>query len=322
LNDGDSAAVLAMMRVTNCKIVLLIAIAAASASVHAQPADSVAVAPATDSAPAAAVPAMADTATVTTRFGWKLAAMAGLNFSSTAVSGNWAGGEANNWAISGFVDGTAEHGFPMFVWAGRFNAEYGQTKYGSSPAVKGADLIHSDSDLRWMVLQRFNPYADLTFDSQFDAFLKPTTLSQSAGMNFVLSDRERAKLSTKAGLALKEVFDPGHLLRAPSSLQVVQDTAADDGSRVYFGLTSITDATATLGGSVKLTSQLRLFAPVSFDGGDLRWDTALYVKIAKYLTLKAGYLALFTYDRDYPARWPRDVRTRFTTGLGASWALF
>ena len=298
----------------------------------AQPADSTAIAPAPESAAArpdstvvpaaAAVPATTDTATATTKFDWKLAAMAGLNFSSTAVSGNWTGGEANNWAVSGFVDGTAERSFPMFVWAGRFNAEYGQTRQGSQPAVKGADLIHSDSDLRWLVLQRFNPYADLTFDSQFDVFLKPTTLSQSVGMNFVLSDRDRAKLSTKAGLALKEVFDPGRLLRSPLSLQVVQDSAADDGSRVYLGLTSITDGTASLGGSAKLTSQLRLFAPVSLDGGDLRWDTALYVKIAKYLTLKAGYLALFSYDRDYPARWPRDVRTRFTTGLGASWALF
>lgn len=314
------------MRATSYTIVVLSLALALPGLASAQPADSAAVVPAPDSGAvrfdSAAVPAPADTASGTTKFGWKLAGVAGLNFSSTAVSGNWSGGESNNWAISGFVDGTAEHGFPMFVWAGRFNAEYGQTRQGGNPAVKGADLIHSDSELRWLVLQRFNPYADLTFDSQFDAFLKPTILSQSAGMNFVLSGRERATLSTKAGLALREVLDPGHLLRSPSSLQLVQDTAADNGSRVYFGLTSITDGAFALGGSVKLGSQLRLFAPADFDGADLRWDTALYVRLAGYLTLKAGYLALFTYDRDYPARWPRDVRTRFTTGLGASWSLF
>jgi hypothetical protein len=103
---------------------------------------------------------------------------------------------------------------------------------------------------------------------------------------------------------------------------VVQDTAKDNGSRIYFGLASITDYGVSLGGSVKLISTLRLFAPVSLDGADLRWDSALYLKLSKYLTFKTGYLALFSYDHDYPARWPRDVRTRFTTGLGASWALF
>lgn len=296
------------LRVTNYKFVTLIAIVCLPAYARAQ-------------APDSTLPT-ADTAKVTTKLGWKLSAMAGLNFSSTAVSGNWTGAETNHWTVSAFVDGTAERSFPVFVWASRFNAEYGQTKYGSRSAVKGADLIHSDTDLRWLVLQRFNPYADLTFDSQFDVLLKPATLSQSAGMNYLLVDRDKSRLTTKAGIALKEILDPGHRLRSPLAVQVVQDTARDNGSRVYFGLTLITDYAASLGGSVKLASTLRLFAPVSFDGADLRWDSALYVKLSQYLTFKAGYLSLFTYDHDYPARWPRDLRTRFTTGLGASWALF
>jgi hypothetical protein len=312
------------MRATNYKIVILAAISCLSGYVLAQAPDSISVTSDSVVVPAvsATAPANADTATGTMKLGWKLSAMAGLNFSSTAVSSNWTGAEANNWTVSAFVDGTAERYFPVFVWSSRFNAEYGQAKYGSRPAVKGADLIHSDTDLRWLVLQRFNPYADLTFDSQFDALLNPATLSQSAGMNFVLADRDKSRLTTKAGIALKEILDPGHQLRSPLSVQVVQDTARDNRSRVYFGLTSITDFAVTLGGSVKLASTLRLFAPVSFDGADLRWDSALYLKLSHYLTIKAGYLALFSYDHDYPARWPRDLRTRFTTGLGASWSLF
>ncbi|MDI6738942.1 MAG: DUF3078 domain-containing protein [Candidatus Edwardsbacteria bacterium] len=303
-----SAMAVEPMRITNYKFVILISIVCLTGYLRAQPPDSALHA--------------ADTAGVTTKLGWKLSTVAGINFSSTAVSGNWTGAETNNWTVSAFVDGTAESGFPMFVWASRFNAEYGQAKYGSRPAVKGADLIHSDTDLRWLALQRFNPYADLTFDSQFDAFLKPATLSQSAGMSFVLVDRDKSRLTSKAGIALREVLNPGHLLRSPLSVQVVQDTARDNGSRVYFGLTSITDYAVSLGGSVKLTSTLRLFAPVSFDGADLRWESALYLKLSKYLTLKAGYLALLAYDRDYKPVWSRDLRTRFTTGLGASWALF
>lgn len=40
------------------------------------------------------------------------------------------------------------------------------------------------------------------------------------------------------------------------------------------------------------------------------------------LSAMAGLLALYDYDRDYSVSLRDGLRTRVTTGLGASWALF
>jgi hypothetical protein len=254
--------------------------------------------------------------------GWRITAMAGVNFSSTNVSGNWAGQERNAWTLSAFTDGTAQRLFRWFDWRSRFNAEYGQSRFGGSPAVETADLIHSDTYLGWRVLDRFNPYGDLTLDTQFDRFLRPVVLTQSLGMGAVIADRPGLSASTRAGLALKEIYDPALLLVQPAGQVTLVQPPDSSATRFKLGFTSVTLLEAKVGGAARLVSELRLFVPSSFDAADMRWDTALYVKLAKYLSFKTGCLALYSYDRDYPTEFPRDVRTRLTTGLGASWALF
>lgn len=270
-----------------------------------------------------ASPAPADSASGKPKlFGWKFSAAAGLNFSSTALSSNWTGAEQNNWGLSGFIDGTAERDFPMFVWKGKFNGEYGQTKSGSEPAVKSTDLLHTEAYLRWLLMESFNPYTDLTMDTQFDVLFKPVVLSQSLGMGLYLIQKPGHSLSTRAGLALKEIYDPYQILNRPLDLQVIQDSAGTDNTKLYFGSTSVTNYELSLSGTVKLVSELRVFMPADFAWADMRCDNALYVKLSKYLNLKLSYLALYNYNQDYPPVWPRDIRTKFTTGLGVSWALF
>jgi hypothetical protein len=268
-------------------------------------------------------PAPADSGSANKKlFGWKFSAAAGFNFSSTALSSNWTGQERNNWALSTFVDGTAEREFSMFVWKGKFNGEYGQTKSGSVPAVKSTDLVHTEAYLRWLMMERLNPYTDLTMDTQFDVLFKPVTLSQSLGIGVYLIQKPGQSLSTRAGLALKETYDPYQLLSRPLNVQIIQDTTGSENTRLYFGSTSVTNYELSLSGTVKLVSELRLFMPADFAWADMRCDNALYVKLSKYLNLKLSYLALYNYNHDYPTVWPRDIRTKFTTGLGISWAIF
>lgn len=254
--------------------------------------------------------------------GWRLSAMAGLNFSSTHVSNNWQGQEGNTYALSAFCDGTARRRFQWFDWNSRFNAEYGQSKFGQAPAVETADMIHSDTYLGWRVLQRFNPYGDLTLDTQFDVFLRPVVLTQSLGMGAILADRPNFTASVRAGVALKEIYDPSFVLTRPTGQFTVVQPSDSSAARFKLGLTSVAVMDRSLMASARLMSELRLFVPSSLDAADLRWDTAVYFKLSKYLSFKTGLLALYDYDRDYPVSLRDGLRTRLTTGLGASWALF
>jgi hypothetical protein len=262
-----------------------------------------------------------DTAGVKKAYGWKISAMTGLNFSSTSVSSNWAGSEQNTWGLTLFTDGTAERQFDKLGWKSRFNAEYGQTKSGQQ-ILKSSDLLHTDSYLRWKVLERFNPYVDLTFDSQFDQFLRPMVLSQSLGMSAYILNQPKQVLSTRAGLALKEVYDPADILSRPLNVVLLTSTSDSGSTRFYFGTASVTNYDLSAGQFVKFSSELRLFAPINFEGLDMRFDNSLYFKLSKYLTFKVGFLALYNYVKDYPVVWPRDIRTKTTTGLGLSWSLF
>lgn len=248
--------------------------------------------------------------------------MAGLNFSSTHVSSNWQGQEGNSYSLSAFTDGTAQRLFRWFDWRSRFNAEYGHSKFGGNPAVETVDRVHSDTYLGWRVLNRFNPYGDLTLDTQFDAFFRPMVLTQSLGMGVILADSPDFTASARAGVALKEIYDPEYILKRPAGTLTViqpQDSAA---TTVCLGFTSVASADMTLKGRARLMSEMRLFVPSDLDAADLRWDTALYLKLSRHLSFKTGLLAIYDYDRDYPVSLRDGLRTRLTTGLGASWSLF
>lgn len=254
--------------------------------------------------------------------GWRLSAMAGVNFTSTHVSQNWQGAEGNAYALSIFGDGTARRRYRWFDWNSRFNAEYGQSKFGQAQAVKTADLIHSDTYLGWRVLRYLNPYGDLTLDTQCDPLLRPVVLTQSLGVGTLLADRPDLTASIRAGLALKEIYDPSLVLSRPGG-QLTVISSPDSSSTVFkMGLTTVAAADGRLLASARLVSEMRLFVPASFGAASLRWDSALYLKISRYLSFKSSLLVLYDYDRDYPVSWRHGVRTRLTNGLGLSWALF
>jgi hypothetical protein len=254
--------------------------------------------------------------------GWRLTAIAGLNFSSTHVSQNWQGTEDNAYALSVFCDGTARRRFQWFDWNSRFNAEYGQSKFGDGQPVETADMIHSDSYLGWRVLRRLNPYGDLTLDTQFDAFFRPVVLTQSLGLGAILADRPDFTASIRAGVALKEIYDPSYALTRPAGQLTVIQPSDSSAAKFKLGFTAVAAVDRSLLSSARLVSELKLFVPSGLDAADWRWDTAVYFKLSKYLSFKTGLLALYDYDRDYPVSLRDGLRTRLTTGLGASWALF
>jgi len=254
--------------------------------------------------------------------GWQFTAMAGVNFSSIHVSKNWQGAEGNAYALSVFCDGTARRRFQWFDWNSRFNAEYGQSKFGEGQPVETADMIHSDSYLGWRVLRRLNPYGDLTLDTQFDAFFRPVVLTQSLGLGAILADRHDFTASIRAGVALKEIYDPSYVLARPAGQLTVIQPSDSSASKFKLGFTTVAVMDRSLLSSARLVSELKLFVPSGLEAADWRWDTAVYFKLSKYLSFKTGLLALYDYDRDYPVLLRDGLRTRLTTGLGASWALF
>ena len=232
---------------------------------------------------------------------WKFSGIIGANYSETAVSDNWSGGEvdARSWSAKG--EGAAEKDFDQTNWLNTLKLEFGKASLGTLPEQENADLIDFDSVYSYKMNDYINPYLAFTVDSQFTEFFDPSLLSESAGIGWLLITQERQNLKTRLGGALRQTVISG------------MDTESDAGAE------SITNYDLKLNEYAKLVSELKMFT--AFDASvDTRWDTSLYCKLGKYLTAQIGYLLVNT---GIPGVETSDtVQTRFTFGLGFSYNLF
>ena len=260
---------------------------------------------------------------------WKKSADMGLNFNQSSYSDSWAGDELGTMNWTAITNITAEKNISATIgWKNEIKLSYGQThqekidaagdKYWAGP-VKSTDRIFLESLLRFDMKKFVEPYAALTFDSQFhdgdNNPLTPATITESLGAGHQLMKDDLGELFTRIGFALR------------------QDLAYRVKGRTSGGLEWVTDFSRTFGadGDLKVESKLRVFqaffSSVSdeleglvnedyWQSTDVAWETTLSASISKYI--QTTLFVEFLYDEEIT----RQGRYRQALGLGVTYKLF
>jgi hypothetical protein len=259
---------------------------------------------------------------------WKLKGFAGLTFNQTAVSSNWSGTEKNssNWGLK--FEASGERNTLSSNWLNTLKEEYGMNKVSGSAVQKSADSFDFSSVFSWKPTEVVNPYVYMIATTQHEEFFRPGTLSESAGLMFLVINRQKHHLKTRAGASERQIFDKTHHIVDPVTYIVSQVSAADNPStpgietlKKELGAEWITNYDVELMQNISFVSEARVFTAFN-NGANLRWDNSLFVKLSNIFTMQFGYLAIYNNDKNPRPSWPSGIETRFTTTIGASYNLF
>lgn len=236
---------------------------------------------------------------------------------------NWAKGGDNMIAYnSGIVTGLKKN-HPQYNWHLHGNFLFGQTKQGGSSLKNTLDKIDVDANITIKEKKYMNPYFSLTFDSQFargydykkappvakSGFWDPAYMVESAGSGVIVSQNFQSKL----GMAIKETFTRNFRQYSDDG----KTTDKKEWLKVEPGLNSRTDFTYRFNHKIKVTSKLILFSNLeAFNEIDMRWDSNLQAKLAKYISVDLSLFAL--YDKDVSVK----TQIRQFLGIGFNYNFF
>ena len=282
--------------------------------------------------------------------GWKTTADVSFNLNQASYSNSWAGGESASivWTAQGNL--TAEKTLSeKFNWRNTLKLSFGQThsdyiddqgqRKWESPE-KSTDRIFLESLMRMPLGSFVDPFAAVTFDSQFynpaDSLaadgaravrvlrpLDPITLTESVGVARTFIKSEETEFMSRMGFAVRQHMATTVLVYDPEE---TESENTMDG-----GLEWVTDLAHTFGGgNMKYVSKLRVFQALynseedELDGetaddwqtADVAWENTLSASVSKYI--QVSLFAEVLYDKEI------DLRGRFreTLGLGIAYKLF
>lgn len=224
-------------------------------------------------------------------YGWKHGMVAGLTLSQIGFT-NWSAGGDNalSWALS--LDGKSVSDHENTNWTNTYKFGFGQARISDAGLRKTDDKIELESILTYKFNQYINPYAALTFKSQFapgykydtpskgidqrvSGFFDPAYLTQSVGAGW----QATKEVKTRAGIALRETFSDKYGYADDPK------TPGRETSKVEGGLESVTDVDWIIAENILFTSKLELFAPLNnIDRVDIRSDNKLTMTVNKYIT--------------------------------------
>ncbi len=223
-------------------------------------------------------------------YGWTQGMVAALNISQIAFT-NWSAGGDNAlaWALS--LDGKSVNDQEKTTWTNNYKFAFGQARLGDGNLRKTDDKIDLESILSYKMTQSVNPYAAVTFKSQFakgfkypnnvetpvSKFFDPAYITESVGAGI----QATKEIKTRLGFALRETF-------ADQFALIYTDDPATPGiekSKVEGGMESVTDVDWKIADNILFTSKLELFAPFkNIDHIDIRSDNKLTMAVNKYIT--------------------------------------
>jgi len=224
-------------------------------------------------------------------FGWTHSMTAGVTLSQIAFT-DWSAGGDNSlsWVVS--LDGKSVRDEATTNWASTYKFAFGQARISDAGLRKTDDRIELESILTYKLNQYVNPYAGITFKSQFatgfkyntpvpgqdqrvSAFFDPAYLTQSAGAGW----QATKEVKTRLGLALREIFSAKYGYADDAA------TAAVEKSTVEGGIESTTDVDWKVAENILFTSKLELFAAFkAFDRVSIRSDNKLTMTVNKYIS--------------------------------------
>lgn len=269
-----------------------------------------------------------------TLVGWKKSLMTDFTVTQASYSDSWTGGEASsvNWVAN--LNGSAEKGLKeWFDLKTTLRLSFGQTltqdvetKNWSKP-MKSTDLIDWENVGSFTLHKWVDPYIAFRVESQFlDAsnearklFLTPIKLTESAGVMKKFYEQDKSFVSTRLGLALRQILRRTAGL-SDDSILTTFDTTLIDG-----GLESVTDAEFHFNDKLSYIGKLTLYKAFYFSkkddvagtpaaddwqAVDVNWENSINAYLTKIITVKL-YTQLL-YDKEVSKK----GRFKETLGIG------
>jgi len=232
----------------------------------------------------------------TVKHGWTHGLISTLNLSQVSYT-DWAAGGSNALAYNLLIDGRSFDEEVHTNWTTNYKFSYGEARLGSLGLRKTDDKIDIESILAYNMSEHFDPYASVTFKSQFttsfkyddaagtktavSGFLDPAIATQAVGMSY----HHAASFKTRLGLAVRETFTNHYNAYTddPATTTVIEK------SKIEGGFESVTELVLELDSNILLKSKLELFAPFkTLDVITVRSDNMLAMKVNKYIVASLG----------------------------------
>jgi len=212
---------------------------------------------------------------------WYPKAEAGVNFTQSAYSDNWYGGDKGSMVWTLIANGTLENQLNQKVnWLNNLKLAFGQThqqkvdpdgeRHWDEPE-KSTDLIDFETIFRFTLNLFVDPYASARFESQFqdatDPYgrgiaINPLRFRESAGVAHKFIDTEEKSLLSRFGFTLRQTSRKSFDNPPPDDEKSTERT--NDG-----GIEWVTDYnTKVLNDRVTWTSKLSLYQPLFYDAKD------------------------------------------------------
>ena len=263
--------------------------------------------------------------------GWTKSLVFDLTATQTAYSDSWAGGEAGsiNWVSN--LNGSAEKQLsPKLNFKSTLKMSFGQThsqnqetKNWSKPA-KSTDLIDWENVGRFTIGGAVDPYLAFRVETQFldasvsakNRYLNPMRLTESGGIARVIYEKERRKIVTRAGFAVRQTMSREFI----DTLYNTETVSFTDG-----GIESVTDVTWSANERMTYTGKLTLFKSFFFSekdtfvgtefeddwkAVDVNWENIVNATITKIVSV--NFYTQFLYDKQISKK----GRFKQTLGIG------
>lgn len=263
--------------------------------------------------------------------GWKKSLVIDLTATQTAYSDSWEGGEAGAASWVSNLNGRAEKQLtPKFDFTTTLKLSFGQTltqdtsKNWNKPR-KSTDLIDWENVGRFTFDSYVDPFVAFRLESQFlDAsfgskkrYLSPMKLTESAGIARVIYEKEDDKISSRLGLAFRQIMK--NVVLDSTALTTKDSTLTDS------GIESVTDLSLSLGERLSYTGKLTLYKALFFSEKDqvkgteyedywkaidVNWENIVNASISEII--KVNFYTQVLYDKEVTKK----GRFKQTLGIG------
>lgn len=252
-------------------------------------------------------------------YGWKKQVVGDLNFTQNAFT-DWQQGGEDSWSWALNINAKFENDQPDYNWSNSGKLAYGESKIGDQGSRKAADEIKLESVYTMKFGPTINPYAAVSFLSQFtkgyrytDAgkvavsnLLDPGYITESIGAEY----RPNETIKTRAGLAAKQTFTSDYPGYADDP-----ETAKIEDFKNEIGAESVTDLNLKVSERILYESKLEIFSNLqTTDEIDVNWDNTFSAKVSELIKVSFNFRLLYDKDMFYK----RQIKQTLAVGLSYS----
>jgi len=223
-----------------------------------------------------------------------------LNLSEAAYT-DWTAGGDNTLAYVGIMNGSNIDNPTNFTWDNSYKLMFGQARLGDHGLRKTDDEISLESILSLKLDSTMNPYASVSFKTQFapgytytagdsatrvSNFFDPAYFVESIGAIY----QPNKIFKTRLGAGVREVLTTNFTRYSDNP-----ETPQVEKTKIEGGFESVSELALPIDDALLLTSKLELFAPFhTLDKIIARSESGLTAKVNKFVTVNLN--ALFIND--------------------------